>query len=513
MAWLLPEIDRDSRSPLAEQVAGYFADAIEGGRLRAGERLPPIRVVAHACGLARAVVQEAYRKLAGRGLVAGTVGRGTEVLGAVEPPASQREGTVSLRPLVEEAPASQHRFFGSPYAEAALRQLQEMPGVPPLPVGRALVANFAELAPDGARFPVDDWRAAMDAVLRREGANLLGYGHATNGLPELRELLAARWRSHDAGVSAEDLLITAGAQQAIDLALRTFCSPGDTVVMTTPSYHQMYGLLRAHGLRVAPVPLTAAGLDLQRFAEVLHRPGVKLVYLMPTFHNPTGLTLDGEQRRELMALLAATAIPVVEDEYQHSLRFAGKVQPTLRALDSRGLTLTVATFSKELFPALRLGFLAGGPALLRPMAAVKRCMDLETSPLLQAALVEFVQRGSLDRYLDGLRGELARRHAALQAAARKHLPAGCAVTAPEGGFLAWLELPEPGHGERLAELASERGVRVVAGRVFDLHGRPSRGVRLSLTRADQEQIHAGVAVLGQCARELVREPVTAIPFL
>jgi len=503
-----PELDRDGKAPLAAQIVRHYADAIGEGRMRAGDRLPPIREIARACDVTRGTVQQAYRELAELGLVEGTVGRGTSVVERTP----RRRGTNGAgrgEPAIErERPRTT-----SPYAEAALRRAQEMTGAPPLPSGRELVANFAELAPDGDRFPVDEWRAAMDDVLRRRGNELLGYGNATNGLLELRTLLAERSRDIDPRVTADDVLVTAGAQQALDLVLRTFCSPGDTVVVTSPSYHQMHGLLRAHGLQVVPVPFTAEGLDLDRLERALQRPGVRLVYLMPTFHNPTGRSLDAAQRRALVDVLARTNVPVVEDEYQHSLRFRGTPAPSLRSLDPRGLTVTVATVSKELFPALRIGWIVASAELLRPMAAVKRFMDLETSPLLQAALVEFVRRGSLDRHLDALRSELRRRHDALQRACREHLPRECTVTAPDGGFLAWLDLPEDGQGDRLAELASERGVRVVPGRVFDLHGRPSRGVRLSLTRADEARIAAGIHVLGQCARTIVAAPAPAHPFV
>lgn len=504
-----PELDRAARVPLTAQIAGFYAEAIRDGRIRAGDRLPPIRDIAKACGVTRSIVQESYRQLAVRGLVEGTVGRGTTVIGG---PGDLLEGPSGLVPGGLATNGAMARPL-SPYAEAALRLLQEMPGAPAAVAGRALVANFAELAPDSDRFPVDEWRSAMDSVLQQRGAELLGYAHATNGLPDLRELLAARWRDLDPNITADDLLITAGAQQALDLVLRTFCAAGDTVVLTAPSYHQMYGLLRAHGLQVIQVPFDERGIDLDKLERVLQRPGVRLVYLMPTFHNPTGRTLDLEQRRALMEVIARTEVPVVEDEYQHSLRFRGAPLPTLRSLDPRSLTVTVATVSKELFPALRIGWVTGSQDLLRPMAAVKRFMDLETSPLLQAALVEFVRRGGFDRYLDDLRRELQTRHAALQTAAREFLPPGCTVSEPDGGFLAWLELPGTGLGDRLAELASERGVRVVPGRVFDLHGQPSRGVRLSLTRADVSQIRAGLAVLGDCARELLCEPAAARPFL
>lgn len=496
MPGLLPDLDRTAPTSLANQIAGFYARAIDDGRMRPGERLPPIRAVASACDVTRATVQNAYRQLAERGLVEGTVGRGTVVLGRER----HRGAAPELSPL-------------SAYAEAALRRSREMSGAPPLPLGRALVANFAELAPDGDRFPVDAWRAAMDAVLQQRGSTLLGYGHATNGLPELRALLAARAREFDPGLGADDILVTGGAQQALDLVLRTFCAPGDAVVVTLPSYHQMHGLLRAHGLHVVQVPWTEAGIDLAALARALQRQPVRLVYLMPTFHNPTGRSLHIAQRQELMDVVARTAVPIVEDEYQSSLRIRGTPPPTLRALDPRGLTVTVSTVSKELFPALRIGWIAGAPALLQPMGAVKRFMDLETSPLLQAALVEFVARGHLDAYLAQLRAELRARHEALQRACRAHLPAGSSITEPDGGFVAWLELAEPGHGERLAELAAERGVRVVPGRAFDLLGQPSRGVRLSLTRANVQQIDAGIAVLADCARTITAPAGAARAFL
>ncbi len=497
-----PPLDRSLRASLATQIAGYYEGRIRDGDLRVGDRLPPIRSVAEACEVTRATVAEAYRLLAGQGFVESVVGRGTTV---IAPPASH-QATAAAPAAAEPGPLS-------PYARAALRQMREMPGAPPLPAGRALVANFAELAPASESYPVDEWRAAMDAVLRRDGGDLLGYGHATQGLPALRALLAERWHDRERPVGADEILVTAGAQQALDLVLRTFCAPGDAVLVTSPSYHQMSGLLRAHGLEVLAVPFGPEGLDLARLEQLLRRSDVRLLYLMPTFHNPTGRTLSLQEREQLLELVQRTEVPIVEDEYQHTLRFRGEPLPSLRAMDRRDLTVTVATASKDLFPALRLGWIMGGSALVAPMAAVKRFMDLETSALLQAALVEFVRRGSLDRHLEAVRAELRLRHAALQRACRTHLPAGCRVTDPDGGFVAWLELPEPGQGEALAELALERGVRVVPGRVFDLHGRPSRGVRLSLTRADAAQITAGVAVLGDAVREVLDSPLAARPFL
>lgn len=492
---ILPELDPAGASALSEQVARFYARAIEDGRVLAGERLPPIREVANSCGVTRATVQEGYRRLADLGLVEGTVGRGTVVLA---------RGDAVTDPKARAL---------SPYAEAALRRTRAMQGAPSLPDAQKLVANFAELAPDDARFPIDEWREAMDSVLETRGRELLGYGHSTFGLKELRDLLVKRNHDSDPELSADSLLVTAGAQQALDLVLRTVCSPGDTVVVTTPSYHHMHGLLRAHGLQVVQVPFGPDGLDHAQLQRVLSRPSVRLCYLMPTFHNPTGRSLNLEQRQQLIATLADTDVAVVEDEYQHSLRCRGDALPTLRSMDARGLTVTVSTVSKDLFPALRIGWVAGSDQLLAPMAAVKRFMDLETSPLLQAALAEFMRRGGYDRHLVSLRVELQKRHTALQDACAEHLPAGCRITNPDGGFVAWLELPNAGQGDQLAELAVERGVRVVPGRAFDIDGAASPGVRLSLTRSSVDQIHQGVRVLADCARELLEVPAPAQTFL
>ena len=493
MARPLPQLTRSSDKPLVEQIVDHYRSAIQQGRLRPGESLATIRASAEGLKVTRATVQEAYRRLAEAGLVITTVGRGTEVSDDV--PSEGRE-------------QGQLKHVFSAGANAVWQQLNSAPRVPSPPPGTEALYNFADLVPDQELFPVDRFRDSIARVLRERGGDLLVYGHPM-GDRELRLTLAARTGESgeaDGPGDPEEILITSGAQQGIDLALRTFTSPGDAVAVAVPTYHHLFGLLRSHGLEPVSVPHGPAGIDMSQLKTVLGRRGVRLLYLMPTFQNPTGRSMDLEQRHELVGILKSTHVPVLEDEFQRDLRISGQPLPSLRSLDARDLTVTVQTFSKGLFPGIRTGWVSASSGILGRMTALKRLTDLDTSPLLQAALVDFIAEGVLDEYLGQLRQVLRDRHAAAQSALEQ-LPNGCTWTRPEGGFVLWLGLPQQARldGERLAELAAERGVLVTPGRVFDPDGGPSRGVRLSLSRVSEAEIAAGIEILAECIGELLVE--------
>jgi len=478
MAVDVPHLTRASGESLSQQIARHYRAAIQQGRLRGGDRLPAIREVAGHLSVTRNTVQEAYRQLAEVGLVSATVGRGTMVLDSE----SAGQGLYSRGAL------------------NARRHLESAPQGPRIAPGVEVVADFAELLPDQEQFPVEEFRSSVERVLRSQGGDLLIYGQPM-GHDDLRRLLAERREGPEAACDPDEILITSGAQQGIDLVLRTFTSPGDAVAVTVPTYHHLFGLLQAHGLELVPIPTDDAGIDPVELERVLARPGVRLLCLMPTFHNPTGRTMDVAQRQELMSVVERTRVPVLEDEFQRELRFAGEPLPSLRSLDPRELTVTIRTFSKGLFPGVRTGWVQAKVEILELMAALKRVSDLETSSVLQAALVDFTRRGELDRHLDVLRGALRERHAAAQRALEQHMPDGMTWTSPEGGFALWVEGPPGLDADRLVDAAAARGVLATPGRVFDPEASAGPGLRLSLSRSSPEQVERGIAVLADCARE------------
>lgn len=479
MARTLPELDRGSETTLAEQIARFYGVAIEEGRLRPGDRLPTIRDVAEHGSVTRATVQQGYRLLAERGLVAALVGRGTSVLANPE----RHEGVVS------------------PLAAAAWRQLQSLHQVPRLAEGGAVIADFSEIVPDASFFPVDEFRQSMDRVLGERGRELLVYGDPAGSLA-LRRFIAERDEPDGKQGSADCVLITSGAQQGIDLTLRVFTSPGDAVAVTIPTYQNFFGSLKGLGLELLPVASGPEGVNLKDLRRVLTRNSVKLFYVMPTFHNPTGRSLDLEQRLQLMKVVTETDVPILEDEFERDLRFAGEPLPFLRSLDPRGLTTTVRSFSKGLFPGVRIGWVHASPEVIGPMGALKRFTDLETSPLLQASLLDFILGGAMASYLQKLREALRRRHDLAQDCLRRAMP-NARATKPEGGFSFWLELPNGIDGDACAELAARHGVLVTPGRLFDPEDRPCSALRISLSRAGEVELRAGIDILARCVEELL----------
>lgn len=476
MATTLPHAE----SPLYRQIAERLRSDIEAGRFGPGAQLPTIRALATELGVNRDTVALAYDALARDGLVEATVGRGTFVSAAAPAPAPFEP---ALAPAVE-------RLLD---LDRARVRYAAPSGVIPL----------HSLVPDPSLYPVDDFRRALGRVLSRAGSELLRYG-GPQGHEGLRTALASRLRATGMAASAEGLAVTQGASEGIALALRLFAAPGDAVAVEEPTYHNVLAALVSLGLRAAPVPMRGGAPDLASLERVLERPDVKAFYTMPTFHNPLGTSTPLAHRRALLAAAARAGKPVIEDAYEMDLRYAGRAEPSLAALDAAGLVVQLFSFSKSLFPGARVGAIAARGRALDGVMALKHATDLGGALVLQAALAEFLEGGGYDRHLARVRRALlARRDAALEALAQG-MPEGARWTEPEGGLQLWVELPEGVDTAALLPDAMRAGVLFAPGFQFRHDLRPSNGLRLSLALAGPEEIRRGVAILGRVVRERLR---------
>ena len=455
---------------ISEQVRAWIAS----GELAPGDRLPPSRELAEKLGINRNTIASAYDELAKTGDVRSHVGQGTFVAAGLSPS--------SRAPF---------RFRFSRAVEASAERVQK----PAVASSHPDLIDFATLVPDEELFPVEPFRAVLDKVLRREGKTLLQYGPAA-GHPPLRAYIAERLRERGVAAQAENVLIVNGSQQGLDLICRTLLDPGDRVALESPTYTIFLPLLAQYHAQTEPIPMTDRGMDLQALEAVLERSRPKLVFTMPTFHNPTGITMDFDSRKRLLELASRYGAPVVEDDFDSELRFDGDALPSLKALDERGSVLYIGTFSKGLFPGLRLGFVVATPQVVATLGRSKLIADYHTSLLLQAAVLEFCREGHYDRHLKRLASIYRDKSRTLTRALERFFPGNVACTRPEGGCAFWVTLPEALSADELLEESARAGVLFTPGSNFFARGEGDRYLRLSISRVPSERIAEGIERLG-----------------
>jgi 2-aminoadipate transaminase len=292
-----------------------------------------------------------------------------------------------------------------------------------------------------------------------------------------------------------------GASQGISLGLRLFAQAGDVIALEEPTYSNAIAAIHGLGLKSAPVPMREAGPDLAALDRILARPEVKVLYTIPTFHNPLGTTTSVNHRHQLLEIAARHRKPVIEDGYETDLRFSGRSIPSLAALDRTGLVLHLFSFSKSLFPGARVGAITAHGRLIEALLALKQATDLSDALPLQAALAEFAACGAYDRHLGRLRRVLRERCEALLDALAAEMPPGTRWTRPDGGLQVWVELPEGVETRDLLSDAAIAGVFFAPGSQFNHDGRPSNHLRLTFAMAGPDALRAGVSALARVVAE------------
>jgi 2-aminoadipate transaminase len=467
-------IDSTAATPVYRQIADGIRAAVDAGRLQPGTQLPPTRDLAKQLGVNRNTVIAAYDLLVETGAATGHTGRGTFLTGP-KPPA--------------------HRTGGDPWFGAFARAV-EGPAVGNLLTIYRVATSHEGISlaggyPASELMPVEGFSRAMSRVLAEQGTEVLSYG-PTAGYAPLRQTIAAEMRCDPASV-----LVTSGSQQALELAFRALVDPGDVVLVEDPTYTGAISVLAALDARLVGVPLDEQGIrpDLLAVAMERHRP--RVLYVQPTFHNPTTRVMSEDRRREVLAIAARYRCLVLEDDWAGDLSFSGEKLPSLWELDGGRHVLYVSTFSKKLLPGLRIGWIAAPPEMFDRLLALKQIEDCGSSPLVQAALHAFIEAGGQREHLARVRDSYRRRAEAMDRAMREHFPDGARWSVPDGGLFLWVTLPESVDGDELFTAARERGVLIGRGSLFHVGGGGRHTLRLTFSSATEEQIRSGIAILGE----------------
>jgi len=362
---------------------------------------------------------------------------------------------------------------------------------------RPEMISFAGGLPAPELFPVGEIKNVNRIVLEEDGRKALQYT-TTEGYPPLRKWIAERMNTRlGTAFDSENILITHGSQQALDLSGMVFLDEGDTVLCESPTYLAAISAFRAYGCRFAEVPADGHGMMMPELEHQLKtHANAKLIYMIPDFQNPTGQTWNIERRRQLADISAKHGVAVIEDNPYGELRFENEFLPSVKSFDKRGNVLCTGTFSKIFCPGYRIGWIAGDKEIIRKYVLVKQGVDLQCNTIAQMEIARYLELYDIDRHIETIRETYRRRRDIAVDTMGKVFPAGIAFTRPEGGLFSWVSLPSNINARDVLAKCLERDVAFVPGGSFFPNGGNENTFRINFSNMPEEKIVEGLTRIG-----------------
>jgi DNA-binding transcriptional MocR family regulator len=444
---------------LYEQLVTEIILQIERGTFRPGERIPSVRQTSQQRGVSMTTVLQAYQVLEDRRMIEARPQSGYYVL--PRPMAVMREPE-------SRAPAPDPSAVD--IDDLAMMVFRDM--------NNPALVQFGAAIPAPELLPTEKLNRLLAALARGHEIRQNTAGSA-EGCEELRVCIAQRAFLAGCSLSPDDIVITNGCTEAISLALRAICRPGDLVAIESPTYFGVLQILQSQGLQVLEIPThpqTGISLDALRFALDHHNVSACLV--MSTFQNPLGCSMPEENKRALVQMLAERDIPLIEDDLQGELYFSGQRPRVAQSFDQKGLVMLCSSFSKDISPSYRVGWIAPG-RFTNQIRRLKRTTNLSNALLNQLAIARFIENGGYDHHLRRIRRAYAGKVAMMSQAICRFFPAGTHITAPGGGFVLWVQLPETVNALDLYRLALQAGITLAPGHVFSTTPRYRNYIRLN----------------------------------
>lgn len=366
------------------------------------------------------------------------------------------------------------------------------------------IISFAGGLPAPELFPVKEMKEAVDRVFAKHGQEAMQYG-AAKGVTALRKLIQKHVKDkEDVDAELENVLVTTGSEQVLDLVGKAFVDPGDTVLVEQPTYLCALDVFKTYGANFAGVEMDEQGMKMDCLEEALKsHPNTKLIYTVPNFQNPTGRTMALERRKQLAELAAKYDVYVLEDNPYGEIRFAGQHVPAVKSFDQTGHVFYMSTFSKTLAPGFRLGWLVADEDVVNKLTVLKQSADLHTDNLAQYAVVEFLQNNDLDAHVKQISDLYGKRKQLMVDGIKKYFPAGVKYTDPEGGMFLWVEVPGVDDTVALFKECLKHNVAFVPGDPFFAGAAQPGTFRLNYSNAQEDKITAGMKQLGAALQDAV----------
>ncbi len=386
---------------------------------------------------------------------------------------------------------------------SAIRELLKITQMPD-------VISFAGGMPAPEIFPVEEFKEACIRVLEQHGPEALQYG-TTDGYLPLREMISRHSNQYGIKVTADNIMITSGSQQALDLLGKIFINPGDRILVESPTYLGALQAWNTYNAQYVTVPVDENGIQVDKL-EMALRAGPKFMYILPNFQNPSGGTLSLERRHKLVELADRYGVPIIEDDPYGQLRFEGKHIPTLEYLDDQlhgnngsyhGNVIYLSTFSKILAPGIRLAWVVATPEIIQKLVMAKQGTDLHTSTFNQYVAYEVGRKGFIDDHIKRINSVYKERRDIMLEELEKNMPEGVKWTRPLGGLFLWATLPEECNTRDLFAIAVEKKVAFVPGYSFFPNGGGHNTMRLNFSNAKPDMIRLGIQRLAETIKDSI----------
>ena len=367
-------------------------------------------------------------------------------------------------------------------------------------MARPGMISFAGGLPAPELFPVKEIAASADAVLKKYGATALQYS-VTEGIMPLREKIAKMLGPDKKQLTVENVIITHGSQQALDLLSKVFIDNGSPVITENPSYLGALQSFQLFQAKVLAVPSDGSGINTSLLRDRLKKEKPRFVYLMPNFQNPTGLSYSLERRKELAALAREYDVIIVEDDPYGALRFEGERMPSIFSLTKGGNVVYLSTFSKTIAPGLRVAYVAGDADLLKKLVIAKQGTDLQTNTFGQYIVNEYLESGHYQKHIDMVTQTYRERRDVMLAALERLFPKSVSWNKPSGGMFFWVRLPDGADAGVILNKCIEHNVAFVPGVEFYPDGSGKNTMRLNFTNATATDIEQGIKRLAEVLKE------------
>lgn len=387
------------------------------------------------------------------------------------------------------------------FKSSAIRELLKL-------VDQPDVISFGGGLPDPSFFPTEKIEECIHVVLKSKAGLALQYG-TTEGVPAFRAFLAESAKQQGIECRAENVIVTASSQQALDLVAKALLDPGDVVFVEAPSYLGALQAFAAFQAHMVTVPMDDEGMRtdmLESRIQAMHSKGekLKMIYTVSSFQNPAGVTLSLERRQKLLEISARYNLPIIEDSPYHDLRYEGQPIPAMASMNHNGRVIYLQTFSKILSPGIRLGWIIGPEDFVRKVALAKQATDLCTSPFIQYIALEFCGRGYLAPHIGFLKQEYKKKKDGMLDALQEFFPAEVHWTKPEGGLFLWVELPKGIDTTEMLPEALAAKVAYVGGTGFFPDGEGENCMRLNFSFSTPEMNREGIRRLAEIVRKKIR---------